>query len=243
MYIKGVMGDNALKQGSSMVEEDEREAQVEGPQPQEAEAGDGGESLPTPVVNQGAPVEGQAPLEEPHEVQIGEPDADQPHEISDDELEERLANEAGFSWQASEFVHHQKGVSWYAGLFAVMLVLVGLAILLHMWLEIVLFAVMAVAVMIYAGKPPRTMQYELSPSGLRIDDKEYQYREFRSFGVLPEEEWHTIDLEPAKRFAPPLSIIFDDRDFHDIVSHLEIHLPRVDRKPDAVERLTRYVRF
>jgi hypothetical protein len=162
---------------------------------------------------------------------------------ADAELERLRAEEQAFRWQASEYVHHHKSAAWYAGLAAFTAALVGLAVVLHYWTSIALFGVMAVAVVIYANKPPRTMTYELSPDGLKIDDKDYHYKEFRSFGVLPDVDWHSIDLEPAKRFSPRITVLFGDDDLKTIVGHLELHLPRVDRKPDLVEQATRYLRF
>jgi hypothetical protein len=157
--------------------------------------------------------------------------------------QEALPEEPAFSWQASEFVHHTKGPGWYFTLVIAVAVLVAAAALLHYWLEVGAFLVMAVAVVVYARKPPRVLMYELAPGGVTIDGKSFPYTEFRSFGVLPEEEWHTIDLEPTKRFRPRMSILYGPDDVGSVVGHLELHLPRVDRKPDVVERLTQYLRF
>jgi hypothetical protein len=153
------------------------------------------------------------------------------------------ANEVAFSWQSSEFVHHHKGVAWYGGLAAGVAVLVLAAALLHYWIEIGAFLVMGLAILVYAQKPPRTMLYELSPAGITIDGRQFPFSEFRSFGVVPDAEWHTIDLEPTKRFTPRITVLFRDEDFEEIVGHLELHLPRIDRKPDVIERLSRYLRF
>jgi hypothetical protein len=159
------------------------------------------------------------------------------------ELEELRANEVAFSWQASEYVHHHKGPGWYAVLLGIVAVLVAAAVLLHYWVEIVAFLAMGGAILVYARKPPRTLMYELTPSGITIEGKSYLFKEFRSFGVLPDTEWHTIDLEPARRLSPRLTLLFDNDDFDSIVGHLGLHLPRVDRKPGAVEWVSRFVRF
>jgi hypothetical protein len=163
--------------------------------------------------------------------------------VGQQELEELRANEVAFSWQAAEYVQHHKGLSWYLGLAGALVVLLGLALLVKDWMAIAAFVVAAIAAVVYAHKPPRTMLYELTPTGISIDGKQYPYTNLRSFGVLADEAWHTIDLEPTQRLAPRISILFQDNDFESIVGHLELHLPRIDRKPDVVERLTRYLRF
>jgi hypothetical protein len=164
-------------------------------------------------------------------------------ELTSDELEELRDNEVAFAWQASEYVHNHKTATWYFGLTVLLIVLIGLTILLHYWLEIVAFLLMGLAIVVYARRPPRTLMYELTPNGITIEGRDMLFSEFRSFGVLADMDWHTIDLEPAKRFSPRLSVIFDPKDFDAIVGHLELHLPRVDRDPDVVERLTRLIRF
>jgi hypothetical protein len=157
--------------------------------------------------------------------------------------EQPMEPEVAFGWQASEFVHHHKSVMWYGVLGMIVVVLTALAIWLHLWLEIGVFIAAAVAVIVYANKPPRTLLYELSGEGVHIDGKLYAFELFRSFSVVADEEWHSIDLEPAKRLSPRLVLLFDTQDFDSIVGHLEIHLPREDREPDLIERITRYVRF
>ncbi|MDB5179183.1 MAG: hypothetical protein JWN01_1126 [Patescibacteria group bacterium] len=170
-------------------------------------------------------------------------EADSEGELTPEEFDELRANEVAYSWQASEYVHHHKGKGWYAALLGIVVVLIGGAVLLHYWLEIVAFLVMGAAVVVYARKPPRTLMYELTPKGIRVDGKESLYEQFRSFSVLADEEWHSIDLIPVKRFSPPLSVLFDTDDFDQIVGHLELHLSREDQPPDVVDRLSRYLRF
>lgn len=165
-----------------------------------------------------------------------------PEETEEENLAE-LSDEPAFQWQASEYVQHNKGMGWYFGLGGIVLTLLAVAIFTQQWLSIAVFLVMAAAVVVYAHKPPRILLYQLDSNGIIIEGKSYAYSQFRSFGVLPDLSWHTIDLEPTQRFMPRLTIIFDEEDFDSIVDHLSLHLPRVDRQPDLVERLTRYTRF
>ncbi|QQR52871.1 hypothetical protein IPG36_02005 [bacterium] len=164
-------------------------------------------------------------------------------EMTAEQLEYLRSHEAVFKWQASEFVHHRKSIVWYGVLALIAVGLLAVAIWLHYWLEIGLISVMVVAIIVYARKPPRTLAYEVSPQGITIDGKLHSYDVFRSFGVLPDQSWHTIDLEPAQRLMPRMAILFDEQDFDQIIGHLELHLPRVDRMPDLIERVTRLVRF
>jgi hypothetical protein len=151
--------------------------------------------------------------------------------------------EPTFTWQASEYVHHHKGAGWYVGLAIVVGLLIIVAILFKFWLSIGVFLAMGAAIAVYAQKPPRVLTYELDSDSVTIEGKAYPYKNFRSFGVISDIEWHTIDLEPTQRFMPRLTVLFSDDDFDSIVDHLSAHLPRADRQPDVIERLTRYLRF
>jgi hypothetical protein len=171
-----------------------------------------------------------------------QPGADQEEDI-EQEFEERRAHETAYSWQASEFVHHHKGVAWYIGLAGIILVPAAGLTFLHSWIELGALATGAVALLVYANKTPKALLYELTPEGIAIDGRTHPYGDFRSFSVLPDAEWHSIELEPAKRFQPPISVLFDSDDFDPIVGHLELHLPRDDRPPDLMDQLVRRLRF
>jgi hypothetical protein len=208
---------------------------------------DAPEETPEPEPATDAPAPESPAAETTAEPDEPDPDAYVPVDplagMTTEEIEELRDNEVAFSWQASEYVHHHKGMGWYAGMFGGLAVILVIIALLRDWITIGAFLVMGAALFIYARKPPRTLMYELTPKGITIEGKPHLFTEFRSFGVLKEEEWHTIDLEPIKRFSPRLNILFDPDDFDSIVSHLELHLPRTDRDPDVIERLTRYLRF
>jgi hypothetical protein len=148
-----------------------------------------------------------------------------------------------FSWQASEYIHHDKKPGWFVILFLITAVLVGVAVLFQQWFSIPVVLVMAIAVLVYAVKPPRVLNYSLDESGITIDAKHYPYPQFRSFAVVQDVGWHSIDLEPTQRFMPRLTILFDNDDFSTIVGVLSESLPEVDRQPDWVERATRFLKF
>jgi hypothetical protein len=192
----------------------------------------------------------QAPVAQPGEVVVSPLEASEqltPEVTEEAAVEPQEQYEDGvepaFQWQASEYVQHHKGAGWYIALGLVFLVLIGIAAVTQQWLSIAVLLVMAAAVGVYAHKPPRTLLYQLDEDGITIEERQYPYEQFRSFAVLQDESWHAIDLEPTQRFMPRLTVIFDSEDLDGIVEHLSLHLPRADREPDLVEKLTRYLRF
>lgn len=167
--------------------------------------------------------------------------ADETSQIGD--AEEEALEQTGFSWQASEFIHHQKKGSWY-GIFAVaVVVLVVIAILTKQVLSVMVFIAMGGAVAVYANKEPRVLDYLLDEHGITVGGKPYRYDQFRSFAVFNDVAWHSIDLDPLQRFQPRLTVMFESQDLATIEAILSTHLPRIDRNPDIIERLTRTLKF
>ncbi len=148
-----------------------------------------------------------------------------------------------FSWEASEFVHHAKSFQWYLGLWLFLGVFCVILGFLQQWLSVVVLVVMGVAVVVYSRKEPRTLQYAMDAKGISINGKLSPYSHFRSYNVQAEVGWQEIDLEPTQRFSPRLTLLADAEHFDQIEAILAQHLPRVDRDPDLMERVSRYIKF
>jgi hypothetical protein len=157
--------------------------------------------------------------------------------------EEYIKTGQALNWQASEYVYHPKPASWYVFLTAIIAGLLAVAFLTHQWMSMGVFVVMAVAFGLYANKKPRVLNYLADDRGITVENKFYPYESFRSFSLIHEASWSTIDLEPTRRFMPRLSILINDEQGDSIVDLLTNNLPREDRSPDTIEKLTRYLRF
>ena len=148
-----------------------------------------------------------------------------------------------FAWEASEFVQHDKPAWWYAAFCIIVLLLCGILGWLQQWFSIAVLVIMAVAVVVYSRKEPRTLQYVLDDKGISINGRLLPYAHFHSYNVQPQVGWKEIDLEPARRFAPRLTLLADEDSFDSIEGILAQHLPQIQRDHDAIERLSRYLKF
>lgn len=146
-------------------------------------------------------------------------------------------------WDASEYVHIDKGGLWIIGFGAVVLVLLGVAIWFSAWTFAILIAVMAVAMAIFAFRPPRILHYALSDNGVQINDQSFPYNDYRAFGVLQDGAFFTLTLIPIKRFSPALSIYFAEDHGEQIVDIVGSHLPMEHVEPDFIDTLMRRLRF
>lgn len=148
------------------------------------------------------------------------------------------------NWQASEYVHHEKHAGWFALFAVVVLVLLALAIfLMKSWTFAVLIAVMAIAVVVYTRRPPRTLGYALSVKGLYVGDRLYDFSEFKSFGVIHDGTEYSIMLIPTKRFMPGVTVYFPQEAGERIVDMLGARLPMRELRLDVIDKLVRALRL
>ena len=189
--------------------------------------------------------------EQPASPQVDEtPRADeQPSSQTDSPLDfsaapQKIDLSQPFSWQAAEGIQNQRNTGWYVLFGIIVAGLMALAIWVFNSITFaILLPVMAVAVILLSSKPPRTITYAVSPKGVYVADKLYDFSEFRAFGVIQEPEHASVMLLPVKRFSPGLTLYFDEKDGEIIVDMLGARLPMQEVKPDALEKLIRLIRL
>jgi len=148
------------------------------------------------------------------------------------------------SWTASEYIDHQQGATWYLGLGVATIALATIFyLILKDYFSSVAVVVIGLAVGMFAHRTPQQLNYELSAEGLKIQDKDFGFNQFKSFAIMPGEQVGSIELEPIKRFMPPISVFFAAKDQEAIVGLLQEHLPYEERSLDTVERISRRLKF
>jgi len=149
------------------------------------------------------------------------------------------------TWSAEEYVHLDKDWWWYVVFVVVVLGFVAFDVLvLRSWTFSLLVIVMAVAVVVYIRRPPRTLTYALSgKQGLYVGERLYHLDDFRSFGLIRDNEHHSIMLIPTKRFAPGVSVYFPEDVGEKVVDILGQRLPMQELKLDVIDVLVRKLRL
>ena len=147
-------------------------------------------------------------------------------------------------WQGTEYVHHEKDALWFVVFGAVVVVLVLLAVLLIKSLTFtVLIPVMAAALIVYARRPPRLIDYTLSSKGLHVNDQLYPFSDFKGFGVIHDGNEYSIMLIPTKRFRLGVSVYFPEDAGEAIVDMLGSRLPMREMKLDVFDRIIHKLRI
>lgn len=169
---------------------------------------------------------------------------DVPENSSDDSAKPSRSASEAISWQAPEFIEHHHPGSWYAGLVVVTAVLAGLVLLTTKdYFAAGTIVVIGFIVWVFAGHKPGMAQYEISNRGLSINGKLYPFSGYKSFTILHEGDFNSINLFPLKRFMPPISAYYNPADEQKITDALGELLPYEERQMDGIDRLARRLRL
>lgn len=194
-----------------------------------------------PPVAQPVPQQQPQPMYAPQPVSVA---PDQGADISATQPVPAVPQIDAVQWQAPEYVQHARTPLWYVGFWAVVVVLVLVAIfVLQSWSFAILVPAMAVALMMYSHRPPRLMSYALSQRGLYINDQLHPLSEFKSFGIMQQDQLPSLMLIPTKRFKPGITVYFPSEVGEQIVDMLGSRVPMQELRLDAFDKIIRKLRI
>ena len=147
------------------------------------------------------------------------------------------------NWEAREYIAREKNAAWYVCFGIVVIGLAALAIFMQQFTFLLLIIVSAVALVVYSVRPPRVLHYSLSSKGLSEGNNLYTFGDFKSFGVLNEDNHYSIVLIPKKRFATSVVVYFPETSGEEIVDIFGAHLPMEPVKLDVLDKLVRLLRI
>lgn len=168
-----------------------------------------------------------------------------PLDITDvDDTAAEVPSSQTITWQAYEHPPQARSTGWYVGLIAVALVLMALAIfLIKSWSFALVIAAAAAALMVYVGRPPRTINYVLNSKGLYVDDMLRPIEQYKAFGVRRDSDQFILTLLPTKRFMPSMTAYFPESAGEEIVDFLAARMPMQEIQPDTIDKIVRKLRL
>jgi uncharacterized membrane protein YobD (UPF0266 family) len=147
------------------------------------------------------------------------------------------------NWEAQEYIARKKNPLWFVIMGLVVAALLALAIFTKDWSFCILIVVGVIALMLYILRPPRKLHYVLDNKGLTEGNKFYSYDEFKSFGILSEDNHYSIVLTARKRFNPRNNVFFPETQGEEIVDMFGEHLPMEPVELDLLDKLIRLLRI
>lgn len=148
-------------------------------------------------------------------------------------------------WSAEEYISQEKNGLWFLvfGLSVLTLIATDL-FLIKSYTFSVLVIVMAISIVVFSRRSPRTINYTLSvDQGLYVGEKLYSFNDFKAFGLVEDTGRHSVVLIPIKRFSPSVSVYFPSEFGEQIVDIFGSRLPMEKLKLDAVDVLVRKLRL
>ncbi len=187
--------------------------------------------------NQDEPVEEYMPTPDDENTEL---DQQEPVQDSAENVDEEPIH-----WQAAEYINQEKNGLWFIGLGVVAAAFIALDILvLKSYTFSVLVAVMVAAIIVFVKRPPKMVNYTLSPNqGLFIGEKLHHFNEFKAFGLLEEHGQNSLMLIPLKRFMPGVSVYFPAEVGEQVVDVLGARLPMKPLKLDIVDIIVQKLRL
>jgi hypothetical protein len=174
----------------------------------------------------------------------GQPAAGQTGSAGANTGEEQNYAPRGFSWEGPEYFEHDRDASWYGLLgLAILIIAAALYFLTKDYFAIGATIIAGIIAGVYAGRKPNQVSYELTNKGLQIGQKFYSYGVFKSFSLYREGQLSSVNFIPIKRIMPPIAAYFNPKDEQKIIDSIGDHLPYDKHKLDAIDRLTRSLRF
>ena len=172
-------------------------------------------------------------------------DTDANADIADiNKTEDDLSLKEPIAWTAPEGIKVHRELWWYIAFGVVLIGLMALAILVFKSPTFaILLPIMTVALFLLSEKTPQNINYAISPKGVYVGDKLYDFSEFRAFGITRENNQHSAILLPVKRFSPGLTLYFSEKEGEKIVDMLGARLPMQEIKPDALEKIIRMIKL
>lgn len=145
-------------------------------------------------------------------------------------------------WQASEYIQRDKDAQWFIIFAIVVVLMLVLAIfVIDSWSFAALIVVMAATVVVMNKRPPMVHSYILSRKGLHIDDRLHPYSDFKEFGLVADDDEHSIMLIPRKRFRPGVTVYFPEEVGEGLVDMLAARLPMKQVHLDPIDKLVRFL--
>lgn len=173
---------------------------------------------------------------------------DNPYASTEQSLEpqENFQHENIISWTASEFIYHEKKFIWYLGLMTATLLtsLIGYLALGRDWYTAAIITLLGIIFGFAAARKPRVLNYAVDDYGLMVDQKHYDYDNFKSFSVSDDNGPITsLVFMPSKRIGTVITIYVPSENLDDVTDIVGLYLPVEDHVSGLADKFLNKIKF
>lgn len=135
------------------------------------------------------------------------------------------------SWEAPEYVKHEKTLLWFiiAAIMAILLIIY--AAIVSNWTMIIAIVVVSAIYVWMHGQAPRHVKIMISKTGIKFGDKEIPYQNIARFWIIYNPPHvKTLNIKSNSRFYPDLAIELGDQDPAELRTFLCAHVREEEGK-------------
>lgn len=169
-----------------------------------------------------------------------------PEKKKDKEPEEKDLSETRkpvFVWKSADFVQYDRSNQWYTTVVLATAAVAALLVWQQIWTGVILVVVAALIMLISSRLKPREVKCAVFTEGIVVDERSYEYGQFKSFwinaGELPK-----LVFQRVGKIAGVVEIPLQNVDIDQVRLYISKHLPQEDDQGEnLVDRINRMLRF
>ncbi len=147
------------------------------------------------------------------------------------------------TWQAPEFIKHDKSSSWFVALWIISAGLVVVAFLTKSILMGVLVFIATLVVSVYAAKEPRNIKIVLDERKINFGKESKSLDNFSSFWIFEKGSYNILSLSSKKMLQPHIKIILPEELSKDVRMILRSSLEEREQEESFIEGLSEWLKF
>jgi hypothetical protein len=151
------------------------------------------------------------------------------------------------NWEASEFEHRPKDISWYWLSIIIATIALGIAIWQKNFLFGFFIIIAEILLLVWGGREPGIIKFALSDKGLTISNRKfYPLSDIAGFCLeeTNDDKWSMVIFRFRRRFAALSRVIAPKAQVAEIKKHLaEAAIPEIEHEESFIETLQKFFRF
>lgn len=158
-----------------------------------------------------------------------------PEEISENK---NVFDEAYFSWDAPEYIHHSRGFVWQVIVTTLWLALIAYAVFSSAWSFAVALLVFGGVYQLVHHESPKRMTVKISKHGIKIGESEIPFQHIQTFWIhhVPPHV-KSLKIRLHRRWTPELAISLEDQNSAEIREYLASQVPEWEGREEHLHEI------
>lgn len=126
--------------------------------------------------------------------------------------EDTLTGDILAEWTVGEYERHARGTLWHILMISFGIIFVIYALATDNFLFAIIIILSAIIIFLQSAVEPHQVPFAITDLGIILGNRFYEFKEFRSFYIIYDQEVRTIFFDTASALRPDLRIPLGDQD-------------------------------